>query len=262
MALAWILTRKGRYGKWHAWPHGARHSLCGRVTVETLRTKPAAEIATEAPSAEDARLCVTCASRSKHLPQLSHPDPCVRAWVYQLRMYLRHHHMTIAAPTLTLLAERLAELGLPETAEASAAFQELQSFLLRPQYQAVAAKHAGTRRVATLPHLKDAISKLPAQQAALSRIAHVLRLYKLITQRDIALDRYRVDRVTETMLQIPQPEPYIRHLHSRSLSHLAAMFHPNTLERAKRDTALRGVFSSGSSTYWDRTSSQINVVTD
>ena len=60
------------------------------------------------------------------------------------------------------------------------------------------------------------------------------------------------------MLAIPAPDPYIQHLHSKGLTNLALMFHPNTLERRKKDSAVRGVFSGGGD-YWEQASDQITA---
>jgi hypothetical protein len=53
------------------------------------------------------------------------------------------------------------------------------------------------------------------------------------------------------MLAVPEKhlEAYIRHHKDKGFSHIAAMFHPNTLERAKNDPALRGVFTRHSPDY-------------
>jgi hypothetical protein len=159
----------------------------------------------------------------------------------------------VADVTIEKLAVLLAEVGPPGAFESTAVYDQVQLLLLKPSWS--------RNKIASLPHLKAALELLPPKTGALQRVADTVRAYRNITHRNLNTDNFHADRVVEVLLQIPTPEPYIRHLNSRGLTHLAAMFHPNTLERAKKDPTLRGLFA-GSNEYWDRTTSQLNIVSD
>lgn len=259
--IQWLLTSNG---KWHGWPNGGRASLCGRVNVEHLRASPATAIATAVPS--DGTPCGTCAKKSGYVPPAENGlratvDPVVGEWVGYLRRHLRHVHIQTSEATIAELATRLAEIGPPTVEEAREVFEQVRVLLLTPVSTRRKGRGGRGMTVMTLPYLKDTLDKLPPREGVLKQLAATMRMWRNITRRDPTQDKFRPDRVIETMLQVPSPEQYITHLNSRGLYHLAAMFHPNTLERAKKETALRGTFA-GSSDYWDRTASQLNIVTD
>lgn len=255
--LHWIL----RNGKWHAWPKGGRRSMCGRINVEHLRETPAEKIVTTLPS--DAIVCTTCGKKTHLAPApVSGQDAIIGAWLGHLRRHLTRVHLKVSEANLQLLAERLAEVGPPDTKEAQDVFEQVRILLLTPHFSRVQSARGRTTTVRTLPHLKEALSKLPPTTKALARVAATLRMWRNITQRDPSADRFRADRVIEVMLQLPPgAEAYIQHLHAREFSHLSSMFHPNTLERSKKDTALRGLFA-GSTEYWNQSEDQLNIVTD
>lgn len=248
-------------GKWHAWPKGARHTLCGRVNVEHLRTHPAAAITALAPAPE-ASVCAVCGKKSGHVAQVvAVPDGVTRAWIGFLKRYLLRAHITLADDTVRLLAERLADVGSPDDQDARDVFDQVRSVLLRPMR--ISSKRRDGRAVTlhTIPHLKEALNALPPKTGALQKVATAMRCWRAITRRDPSGEKFSVQRVVETMLQVPSVEQYITHLNGEGLPNLAAMFHPNTLARAKRDTALRGLFA-GSPEYWSQTEGQLNIITD
>lgn len=234
--------------------------MCGRVNIEHLRRTPCAQIAAKVPT--DGDVCVSCSKKTGHAAVVpSNVDAGTAAWIGSLRKQFHRMHAQVAEETIVMLASRLAEVGPPESAAAREVFDQIQGLLLKPLF--TRRKHGlrNTRTTVTIPHLQDALDKLPPNTAALRQIASTMRCWRSVTQRDTANDKFRSDHVVDTILQIPTPEPYIRHLLARGLPHLAAMFHPNTLARAKKEPTLRGVFA-GSATYMERTASQLNIVTD
>lgn len=252
-ALRWILTKK-----WHAWPLTGRRTLCGTVTVEHLRESPAQRIERTPPV--DADFCQNC-KRKAGIVTPSSLAATEAAWMGHLRRHLTRVRVRVAEATLVELAGLLAEVGAPESSAGRDVFDQVRSLLLTPMRRTSRSAAGRTVTVVTLPYLKETIAKLPPRTGALTQIAAALRCYRTITRRDPTTDRFRPDRVVEVMLQLPTPEPYIRHLLDRGLPHLAAMFHPNTLARAKRETALRGLFA-GTNDYWTDTSQQLNVITE
>lgn len=249
--MHWLLMPSGT---WHAWPPAGLRTLCGRVNVEHLRLRPATKIHGEPP--EEGR-CVSCAKKAGLVMARSHPDPTTAAWIGLLQLHLRRARIH-QAPTTAIehLAELLAEVGSPGSAEGCDVFEQSALLLLKPTWV-----RAGNRTIVTLPHLKATLALLPLKSGALLRVANTVRDWRTITQRDLTTDNFRTDRVVATMLQLPVAAPYIQHLHSRGLSHLAAVFHPNTLERAKHHPTLRGLFA-GSTEYWEHTESQLNIIRD
>lgn len=251
MKLHWVLSY---LGKWHAWPNGGRETLCGRMNIEHMRQDCVTRISQELPAlADEESFCMFCTRKAGIVSPPSHTDPTVNAWIGVLRLRLRHARLRVADVLVEQLAILLAEVGLPTSLQGVDVFAQVQQLLLKPTW---------TRsKVATLPHLKEALSKLPLNSNSLLRIANTISSWQKITHHSLATDNFNAARCIETILQIPTLEPYILHLHSRGLSNFASMFHPNTLERARKDSALRGMFA-GSNDYWERTESQLNIVTE
>lgn len=241
--------------------------MCGRVNIEHLRESPAIKIAGAPVDEEGAgfiEICGTCARKTNFDYQPPAPavgDATQAAWMGHLRRHLTRVHVRVADATVQELASRLAEVGAPESEEAREVFDQIRVLLLTPTFKRVKGPKGRTTTLTTLPHLKETLKKLPPRRGILIQIAAALRTWRLITHRDPTADRFRSDRVIETMLQIPSPEAYIKHLNSRGLPHLAAMFHPNTLARAKNEASLRGLFA-GSNEYWDNSTAQLNIVRD
>lgn len=255
MGLHWILTTAG---KWHAWPEGGRRTFCGKVNAEHLRDTPAVQIASDVSVGEN--ICTTCAKKTGKSAAYAIDDGPTLAWFGYLRRHLTHVRAKVADATVEELARLLAEVGPPNDPVAVEVFEQVRTILLRPHHS----KQRKIKReytVITIPHLKGALAKLPPKTGALQRIAATLRIWRTVTRDDPSRQNFHADRVVETMLQIPDPEAYIKHLYARGLPALAAMFHPNTLARAKKDTALRGAFA-GSNEYWDNTADQLNIVSD
>lgn len=253
-SLKWL---QGSTGKWHAWPRGGRRSLCGTLTVEHLRAQPAIQITEVFPEGQD--LCQSCRRAACVVDPKDSVQGVAGAWVGLLRRHMAHVHVRIAEATLRELANRLAEVGSPDSAEAREVYNQIKSLFLTP-LRRTTKKNGKTLTIVTLPYLTEAVAKLPPNTHALEQIASTLRTWRSITQRDPSIDRCRPDLVVEVMLQLPsKPESYIRHLNARGLPNLAAMFHPNTLQRAKKETSLRGMFA-GTTEYWNDTEDQLNII--
>lgn len=261
-SLHWI--QHASTGRWHAWPVGGRETLCGRINVEHLRQHPAAQIKSVVDPEE--QRCVRCSSKAGlGARAIKDLDTIQAMWVGTLRRHLKARRIKLGDPCLVSLAKLLAEVGPPGTAEAQAVFDQVEWVLLRPTWKKqqtfanIMPTH--TRYYAILPHLKDALDKIPPNTKALARIADTVRQWREITRCDPALAKFHSDRVVETILQVQSPEPYIRYFQSRGHPELAFIFHPNTLQRAQKDPALRGLFT-GSTDYWDHTEHQLRVLTD
>jgi hypothetical protein len=152
---------------------------------------------------------------------------------------------------------RLADVGTPSDPEAVAVYEQLRTLLLTPRF-----RRRNGRSTLQITHLREALDALPPDAAVLRQVAETMRLWQKITGRSVKQDRFQADRVIKTMLEVPEPEAYIRHLDAQGLPHFAAMFHPNTLERARKAPALRGVFDARNTEYWQQLRGQLNVVED
>lgn len=255
--LKWILNRNQT---WHAWPLGGRSTLCGSINAEDLRLRPAAAIA-DSPTVGE-KVCVSCSRKAGYVASAVCADATTGAWIGVINRYLKRSHVRVADDIVAELARRLAELGAPEQPEASNAFSMLQPLLLKPHRERKRYEFSGTERtVSTIPHLREALESLPKEAGSLRTVVEALRAWQNVTRRDPYVEKFRKDRVVSVMTQVPNPELYVKHLLGRGLPTLAAMFHPNTLERAKHDTALRGMFS-GSGGYWAQASAQLHIVED
>lgn len=261
--MHWIQVSNKR---WHAWRSGSHASLCGSVNVAHLRLNPAKRIQITAPLEEV--LCSKCSRKAGVCPTSNaSPDVLTSAWVGYIRRHLTHVHARVADKVITALASRLAEIGTPADAGALQAYELIKMFLLTPRSKSIqsASSRSGRACIATIPRLKEALAVLPKEHGALLQVAATLCLWQEITGRNLIQERFKPDTVLETIFKIPSPAPYIKHLHSRGFSYLAAVFHPNTLERTKKDTSLRGLFSRNSDystdDYWNSTSER-RVVTE
>lgn len=148
---------------------------------------------------------------------------------------------------LLYLAALLTIVGPPEDPETVSIFWALKGLLL-PAHR--------------VNRLGLALRLIPPQKEEILRLAAAVNAYARITGRSPATDKVRADQVVTALLEIPAPEGYIRHLHNAGLSHMGAMFHPNTLKRAKKE--LRGIFSGtgGKDGYWERTEAQLRIINE
>ena len=258
--MKWILHKTG---KWHAWPKGGRRSKCGTLTLDDLRVLPARRIVQVLPNG--AVVCGTCgrmvgkvASTTAGRMKLG---GSASAWLGHLRKHLMRVRVQIRDSTLRDLARRLGEVGPPEDPQAIATYDQIRVLLLTPQRHLKRDGHT----IQKITRLKEALALLPKDDPQkLHHVAETMRLWRRITGRTVgAREKFRADTVVASMLEVPTPEPYIKHLHSMGLSNLALMFHPNTIERRKSDAAVRGVFS-GSSDYMQHTAAQLDaqIITD
>lgn len=259
VALSWLQLVKG--GKWHAWPRGGRQSMCGKMNVEHLRQAPAYAITQQTPAVTEP-LCTLCVKKSGlSVAIASAPDATAMAWVGFLKRYCARIKITVADNATEILAARLAEVGPPDDAEAQLVFTQIRDLILRPMRIKTPSRRGGMATVQTIPHLRETLAALPPNTKALQQVAAALRCWRTITKQDLSTNKFKPAHVISTMLQVPSPEAYIKHLAAKGMPHLALIFHPNTLARAQKDTALRGVFS-GSDTYWAATKAQLNVLED
>lgn len=246
---------------WHAWPLRGQSTYCGRIDTHHLRRFPAAAI-TDLPDA-DGRICKACGREARYVkPPMIGGDAIAAAWTGLISRHLTHSRIKVSEHSVSMLAVKLAEIGSPSEPEARELFTQLQVILLKPTWIRKTNALGRTTQAPTLPGLKESLEAIGNTPGALRTVAQALSAWQAATGRDLHTEKFNAARVMGTMLQIPDPARYVAHLlTSRLVPTLAAMFHPNTLERAKRDTALRGMFA-GSSQYWDSTSSQLHIIRD
>lgn len=246
----WLQHRNDR---WHAWALGARSTACGRINLEHLRAHPAKSIV-RSPSV-DGLWCAACAKKAQMFRSVER-DVTVSRWLAHLRLDLTRSHIRVAEKTLVSLAGFLARLGPPDEAAAVQVWNDARPVLFAVSYTKRAA-----RTVATVPHLAEVLKYLDVSGQGVARIAEGVRTWREVTGRAIGTDRFHAVRVVQVMHQVPAVRPYLEHLKKRGLVHFAAVFHPNTLERARKDASLRGTFS-GANTYWDNTTQDLHIVLD
>jgi hypothetical protein len=273
----WLKTAEG---VWHCWLRGSRSTRCGLMNAEHLRMRPAALIAPVPEYSDGDRLCGHCrrlvgsavvgvsgvlTTAGAGSNSLTSANDAARAdWLGVLqRHFERFSARGVSTSDLTTLSVCFAELGAPvKGSDAQIAFEQLKDFLLRPTWtRKQTAGSTVVRTYAYVPHLKSAVSALHSDAKALKHCSTALEAWQRITGRVVTLDRCHVDRVISVMLQVPNPELYVTHLHTRHVVHLAAVWHPNTLLRAQREPALRGLFA-GSTSYWATTKDKLNMLTD
>lgn len=271
--MTWIQTVSG---KWHHWPYGARAAACGTVTAATLKVSPAIRAYHALPPEAEAAACRTClkadVASSQQVatgsPREAGADPGASSaaaqtslrWIGYLRAHCTRVHVKVAARDLTALADLLTEVGTPDDAAAQDVYRQVTALLLTPVRIRTRDARGRPRTQLTIPHLKDAVAKLPPRAGALAHVASALRCWRAVMGRQDP-GRFNAEQVIEVMLQVPAPEPYVAHLKARGFDFLGAMFHPNTLARARKDGALRGIFQ-GSPEYWAATLGQLHVVTE
>jgi hypothetical protein len=227
---------------WHAWPIGGKESLCGALSKGTVRVFQDVLEASQSLPAQD--VCAPCQNQLQWLGLISRHLLAVRA--------------KLAEDGRRALAARLAEIGSPEDVAAREVWVEMQQFLLAPWR---CSRHNGNGRsytTTTLPCVDMALAIVAPGTQGLLRLAGALRTFRTVTGVT-SYGRYHADQVVQAVLEIPDIEAYVRHLKGRGLDSLAAVFHPNTLARARREPALRGVFA-GTGAYWEATKDQLNIV--
>ncbi|KKN36940.1 hypothetical protein LCGC14_0768630 [marine sediment metagenome] len=233
--------------------------MCSTVSVITLRATPAKNIVHTLP--EGARICKSCARAlgpGAELPRVKKPtlDPQTVDWLREVNTHLARFHLVVAEPVRRKLAKRLSALGPLTSPDAVDAYNQIRVLLLTPRRHRRDKGHAGGMKIVGLSKALDA---LPPDAKSLHHVAESMRLWRHITGRSVdQSERFRADTVITSMLQVPSPEAYIRHLHTSGFSSLAGMFHPNTLERRRKDASLRGVFA-GSEDYMQHTAAQLDA---
>lgn len=245
----WVKTSTA----WHAWIRGASHAVCGRITSAMLQ-QGQCDVRQAVTTADT--ICRTCTNKLGVVipPAPSAPKGVAGQWQGFIQRHLRLVGLRAQAGDVEALAALLAEQGPP--AGDNETWQAVRDLLLAPHY----VKDATGRRRATLLGLHNAVAALQAP-GALPRVTRALQAWRATTGRTVTHDRCNSGQVVQVMLLVPDVAPYVQHLKGRGLEHLAAVFHPNTFERAKRDANLRGLFAS-SGAYWDANQDRIRVVTD
>lgn len=221
-------------GTWHLWRNGTPQSACGSMTKEHL---PAPAVSGK-PPAGLVGACTKCVASAGGWPAAGTAE-CAAFWVGKIKLQANRARVKLDRWAVEDFADMLSLLGCG-TPEANETFAAVTSVLLRP----VTVRERG-KTFTSFPKFRESVDLLLSREKLL-HVAVALRTWRSVTGRDVGRDRFSPDRVIETMLSVDDPEPYVRQLHGRGLSHLAAVFHPNTLERARKDPALRGVFWDGS----------------
>lgn len=255
----WVLTNK-----WHAWPSGGQASVCTHLTKLRLAQNPAKKIQQAVPTADDHPICKTCAAKTGvQATQPQDLNEIETAWVRHIGIHLAriakgHGRGDAHTKIKRLIAIRLATIGPPSDPEALAVYEQIQMLVLTPR------RIQGARRsttTLTYKYVKEALDMLPPDPAKLRHVATTMKLWRQITGQNVSTSsKFHADTVIRSMLQISNPEAYIRHLEEQGFNSLAGMFHPNTLERAKRDTSLRGAFDNQDAQYWETLKNQVKVV--
>lgn len=251
MTTHWIKMR-GR--RWHSWEHGAERSTCGRVSRDDLISRPPKQILAELPPEFLVETCTTC--RRKSLNGTAENDTTA-VWLGYVRLHFRRSRVRMADVHLASLARLLAEqIGAPSESDAVESWELIRESLLAPWVGG----HGG-KKFRAMPGLKDALALMRTEREGLRRVVEAMTVWRRLAGLEARLGSTRPDRIVSVILQIPDPETYVRHLVGRGLTTMSAVFSPGTLDRAKKESALRGMWS-GSSDYWKRTSNQLNVITD
>lgn len=201
-------------------------------------------------------MCQNCRG-AVNLPPPAVVDGAVAAWTGYVRAHLRREGLRLAERDVLALAAHLAEVGPPTDAPARAVWEQVRVVLLTPLVK----RGTDGRSVRTLAGVRAALAKLPPNGGAMTRVAAAMQCWRRVAGRTAALGRYRPDRVVETMLQVPDPEPYVQQLNAQGVHQLARVWHPDTLARARRDPKLHGVFA-GTGDYWDQIGGQLDVARD
>lgn len=243
MTIHWIKQRRRR---WHAWEHGSRASRCGRVNTSHLQQDPPDEILTELQPEHLAEACKSCVRsvQGAGIPELRDESAVVRAWYGHLLRHARRVHARPGVQNLRTLTRLLAEVGAPDNHDAQVVYLNVRDLLIAGGKNAVG--------------LKAALAKMPPSSGKLAQVAQAMEAWRKIVGRR-SLGRHRPDQVIETMLQVPEPEAYVRHLKARGFEQLSAVWHPNVLERARSTPSLRGLFGGGHQ-YWKETREQLRVI--
>ncbi len=248
--LHWIRWSKG---KWHAWPYGGRRSLCGGRAYADLLSSPVHAVETSLSPFAAREACARClrltGPEQREDRSSASKGTYAEEWRGVLTARARGRRVVGAKENLDLLASRLAEVGSPS--------QEYPRNVGENVILVVAVP-LRDRTLTLFPYVKAVVALLPGRES-LVHVARAVERWREITGRDPRSERFRPDTVISTMLQVPTPEPYVRHLHSKGWSSLAQMWHPNTLEAAKKDPHLRGTFG-GTPDYWARTQNDLVIV--
>jgi hypothetical protein len=224
---------------WHAWKQGDPGSVCGVVSVEHIRTNPARAVADRPPPPDTWDTDPVCLSCIKRLGWTmgKTAEEIADLWVSKIKMNARRARTKIKLEDAEDFADLLARVGPPGTAAADAIFNEVASVLLRPVRSS-----ARGQAWSTFPRFREAVALIPPSREKLEHLAATIRAWRQITGRLPDRDKFNTERVIQTMLQVPEPEAYVKRLAEQGMTPLGVVFHPNTLDGARRDPGLRGIF--------------------
>lgn len=237
----WICTAGDR---WHAWPANGGATVCGAITTDRLRAKPAKSIKKAPPAG--GLWCRICA-RHLNLERRS-VSANIAGWVGVIKRQLTRMHVSskVPADVIETFATLVAEIGQPDNADAGRVFEVVLPLFF------------GARR----KNLRGAVEACPKGAQSLAHIAACVTAWHMQTSRTLAHETFTAERVITTMLRVKDPAAYVRVVCDREhVTYLAAVWHPDRLARMERKTEVRGTLAGGES-YWQNTADQLRVLTD
>lgn len=183
------------------------------------------------------------------------PAPAVRQWETYVRARLGMKHLTnVHDDNVTRIAALLTLMGPPRSARGDLAFRAFSDLLF--------ATRGSSAQYGQVPGLRDALDALPPDPESLIRVVVAVVTFQQIhgSLSDPKRSRFNTRRVIEVMLQLPDPKTYVENLAERGFDHPGAVFHENTLKRAR--TTMRGVFGrfEGEEDYWSSIETKINLI--
>lgn len=226
---------------WHGWVRGQPMSACSRMTELSLRKEPARDVRTEIPMDEH-DLCFSCVRNLG----LATPKITARMWEIMIERRALAARVQLDKEDIEDFADLLCRLGPPGMkGEADEIFKSVTSILLKPVRVALRTRGRGKQAVMKFPHFREAVQLIPPGADNLRHLANAIQTWRAVTGLNPTMERFRSDQVIQTMLSVPSPEAYVQRLTDKGLPHLGVMFHPNTLEQSRKDSALRGIFWTG-----------------
>lgn len=249
-AVHWIRLSKAQV--WHAWPHGAELSACGRIHAAQLRNSGAREIGQSI--AVDDRICDTCTA--KHRPPYSTAPP-KDPWLELLKRDAAHRKFKLSTDNARTLARMLHTLGPPAHPGVQRDFAQIKFLLLTTRETLVKKRY-----INYLPNLKAALSILAEDPCyRLLCAADAVLSWTAIVQPSSRVLRAAFDPapVLTAMFAVADPPSYIQFHHRRGLSNLSQIFHPKTLAWSQGITPGTGAEHNAALT---ATRAALNVITD
>lgn len=153
------------------------------------------------------------------------PTPAVESWMRLVHNACRAERMRPALEKVIRLAALLAVAAEePSSQDGQRAFWAFKCLFIN-----------GAR----LPRWDAALQKIPPDRTAVLRVAECCRIFgHFAGPRDLAKGHFALDQVIGVMLELEDPQGYIEHAARSGFLKPGALFHPNTLESARK--RLRG----------------------